>query len=57
MHLQSSIALTSTVSNAFAMSLKNGHHQLLHNLTISWNSTGVTEQTTFQNLKINYDII
>ena len=46
-----------TPSNAFAMSLKNGNHQLVHMMTITMNNNDIVQSATYHNLKINYEIL
>jgi hypothetical protein len=49
--------LTSDVANAFAVSLKNGTHHLIHSMQVQISNIDVVNLTQFSNLKINYKIL
>ena len=50
-------SITTNVANAFAMSLKNGYHQLIHSYSIQLNGITYKEITHFENMDINYRIL
>jgi len=52
-----SAALTSNVENAFALSLKNGFHQLIDSIGVTITNNSVVNTTSFTNLDINYKIL
>jgi hypothetical protein len=43
--------------NAFCMSLKNGYHHLVHSLTANLSNGDFVNQSSYTNMKINYDIV
>jgi hypothetical protein len=49
--------LTGNVVNAFAMSLKNGYHQIINSVKCSISNQEVFNSQTLTNLKIHYDIV
>jgi hypothetical protein len=46
-----------SVVNAFAMSLKNGYHQLINSMQIQISNNDVVTLSNLANMKINYEII
>jgi len=47
---------TAINSNAFALSLKNGYHQLINSMTCQISNGDFITQSSHSNMKINYDI-
>jgi hypothetical protein len=50
-------SLTGEVSNAFALSLKNGYHQLINYMKINISNNDIVNTQQLQNLKVHYDIV
>ena len=48
---------TATNANAFALSLKNGYHQLINSIQVQISGNDIVTLSNLSNLKINYDII
>jgi len=49
--------LTADVRNAFAMSLKNGMHQLISSMQVQISNNDTVNVQQFANMKINYEIL
>jgi len=49
--------LTEDVQNAFALSMKNGNHQLINSLVIKMNDEEYVSVQDTSNVKINYELI
>jgi len=50
-------ALTNSQANAFALSLKNGYHQLINSLSCEITNNQVVQLTNYSNLNINYKLL
>ena len=50
-------AMTNNSENAFAMSLKNGYHQLINSLSVEITNNQVVNLTNLSNLDINYRLL
>ena len=57
LRLDSAAPLKGETSNAFALSLKNGYHQLINTVKCSISNSEVINSQLLTNLKIHYDIV
>jgi hypothetical protein len=57
MTLYSPNAITATFENDFAMSLKNGYHQLINSIQVNITNNDVVQVQNYSNLAINYELL
>ena len=46
-----------TSENDFALSLKNGYHQLVHSMSVEISNNSVVSTTSYSNMHINYKLL